>query len=300
MDRLGKAGLVLASLVALGLGTSRAAADEFRSGFEPPAYTGSPSGTSLTGQQGWYLPPVAGTTNQNVYTYAGNTLGLPANPTGQLQFIGARAPGDGTFPRAQHNLDFSSATTWSASYDFAAHFSGTLPAVDNLSSFSLQSPSGATVRSFIALNTWANPATATTWNAQYNVFDASGAATNNLSPGAAWNNLLVDHWYREETTFDFTLNRILEVSITDLTTGITSTAAPSNWYLTGGATPTDPLPSAFRFFVGGGVGADAGNVMGWDNVLIQAVPEPTGLTLLGLGTLGLFGYHLRRRNLARG
>jgi hypothetical protein len=235
-------------------------------GFEAPDYQGSAQGVIVTGQQGWYLPNVAGSTDQFVYTYAGNGLGLPANAVGEDQFLGARVPG-ANLARAQLNFDWSAASVWTASYDLAGRFNGTLPAVDNLSSFSLQD--SLVARYFIALNTWANPATGTQWDANYQVFMADGTMTANLSPGPEWRNLAVNHWYRESTTFDFDSNRILSVSITDLDTGLTATFAPTNWYMAGGATGHLPLPTALRFFVGGDT-LTAGNTMGWDNLLIES------------------------------
>jgi len=297
MNRLRKASSSLLGMAVLCLAASPAGAEQLVTGFEPPAYVGSASGTVLTGQQGWYAPVVAGSTtlNYSVFTYAGNTLGLPANPAGQSQFIGATGAGGTSFPRAQHNIDFSSASVWTVSYDVAHRFNGTLPAAQALGSFSLQSATGEPARQFIALHNWSNLATATNWNSVFNVFNAAGVATDNLSPGPAWNNLLVDNWYRESITFDLSTNLITSVSITNLTTGVTNTASPTGWYLTGGANPTQPLPSAIRFFTGGNV--VAGNVAGWDNLSIQgaAVPEPSAFALLALGSLGLAAYACRRR-----
>src|SRR5689334_17783511 len=69
-------------------------------GFENPPYSGSGAGVILTGQDGWILP--AGSADQNVYTYAGNALGLPQNPTGGLQFIGQAVATANVFRRGQH------------------------------------------------------------------------------------------------------------------------------------------------------------------------------------------------------
>src|SRR5262249_8431666 len=155
----------------------------------------------------------SGSSDQFVFTYAGNALGLPQNPFGDDQFVGAQALGDGTFPRAQHDFDWSASSVWTVSYDLAVRFNGTLPAVDNLSSFSLQNSEVA--RYFIALNTWADPAQATMWNANYVVFNLGGVQQDPQTPGPEWGKLEVDHWYRQSTTFDFSSNLILSVSITD-------------------------------------------------------------------------------------
>src|SRR5690349_11978910 len=73
--------------------------------FEPPAYNASAAGTLLTGQQGWYVP-VAGSPDYNAYTYAGNALNLPTNPTGGSQFVGGVSAGT-AFARAQQDVNFA-------------------------------------------------------------------------------------------------------------------------------------------------------------------------------------------------
>lgn len=280
---------VLSSGVLLALGFAFAVPASAQStfyDFESPDYSGSASGTVLTGQQGWTLP--AGT-DYSVYTYADNAPGLPANPNGGGQFIGGTSAAGNTFARAQHAQDFSGGPgVWSLTYDFAARYNGTLPTAQNLSSFSLQD--SVTQRSFIALNTWVDVNTGTNWNAQYNVFDSAGTALNNQSPGAAWNNLEVNKWYRQSTTVDFNTNRILEVSIIDLETGDTTTAAQTNWYLSGGSMSELALPTGFRFFSGGA----AGNVMAWDNAAISIVPGPGALVTALIGVIPGAGLLLRR------
>jgi hypothetical protein len=67
----------------------------------------------------------------------------------------------------------------------------------------------------------------------------------------------------------------------DLHTGSSTTANPTDWYMTGGAGSALALPNGMRFFVGGA----AGNTMGWDN--LQMIPAPASLALLGLGGLAM-------------
>lgn len=69
------------------------------------------------GQQGWYTPGVAGTIGQFIYTYADNARGLSANPAGGAQFLGGRSDGGTALARAQHDFDFSTATTWTLTFD---------------------------------------------------------------------------------------------------------------------------------------------------------------------------------------
>ncbi|HZZ26549.1 MAG TPA: PEP-CTERM sorting domain-containing protein [Pirellulales bacterium] len=61
--------------------------------------------------------------------------------------------------------------------------------------------------------------------------------------------------------------------------------------------PFDPTQSSnFRVQNGaGGFGFDANNIVSFDNVVVQTVPEPTSLALLGLGGLSLAGMAIRRR-----
>lgn len=236
--------------------------------FEPPDYNGSSAGVVATGQQGWYLPDVAGSTDQFIFTYDGNALGLPANPFGDTQFLGGQTPLTGDLRRAQLDFDWSQASIWTACYDIATGYNGILPAQDFLGSFSLQD--SLVAKYFVAVNGWVNPDTADQWNALYIVFDSNGSMIDpmGVSPGAAWQNLAVNHWYNECTTFCFDTNEILTVSITNLDTGDTASLAPKGWFMQGGADPTQfPRPTALRFFVGGG----PGNVGGYDNLTIHAI-----------------------------
>lgn len=270
--------LTVASLAALAV-TSVAQA-QYYTGFELPEFTGTPTGGTVTGVDGWYQP-VAGGLDHNAYTYTGNVLGFNQNPVGGNQFIAGSSGGGSLFPRAQRNNDFS-AGQWTVAYDMAAQWLGTGDSSANLSSFSLQHDTVAagSFKQFIALNNFVdltNPSAG--WKAEFNVFDAAGTAMNNVSPGPEWENLDNNHWYRQYITFDLDSNEILEVTLVDLHSGSSATANPTDWYMTGGAGSTLDLPNGVRFFVGGA----EGNTMGWDN--LQMIPAPASLALLGLGGL---------------
>lgn len=268
-----------------GLALAASAQAQYSTNFEPPLYTGSAAGSPLTngfgggGQDGWYNP-VAGSIDGNVYTYAGNAVGIVNNPTGGTQFAGLRNAA--TPSRAQHAFAFQN-TAYTIAFDFACdRFGGVLPAINNIGSFSLQN--SATARFFQTLYTWDNLATGNAFDANYIHFNAAGVQQPNALAGPAWDALNLNTWYRQSTTFDFTTNRILSVSIDNLH----DVAAPTvvdvsglGWYLAGGANPTLPLPTDFRLFTGGG--ANNTYVTGWDNFSI--IPAPATLALLGLSGL---------------
>lgn len=277
----------VAALGVLGLACQTASA-QYSSDFE--ALTGSPAGVTLNGQDLFYNP-VAGSDSFLVFSYDGNFLGLPANPTGGEQFVGAAGPGGNVFARSQRDLTYGAGTgLWTTAFDIAVTYTGQLPSAQNLGSFSL-SPFSTTPTnaSYIALARWTDPNTAANWNADYLYFDAGNNFVIASVPDMGFQNLAINHWYRWSTTFDFDTNLITEVSITDITTGATATHNPVGWYLGGGAAGGLPPVTGFRFFAG--AGAVAGNTMAFDNITI--VPSPATLALLGLG--GLAGITRRRR-----
>jgi hypothetical protein len=85
----------------------------------------------------------------------------------------------------------------------------------------------------------------------------------------------VNHWIHQSTTWSFASNRILSVSIRDLTAGGPTTTldlSGQEWYLSGGANNALPLPAGMTMYSGGGVGGrtEGGNVVAWDNIRIVA------------------------------
>jgi len=241
------------------------ASAQYQTGFEPPTFTGSADGTVLSGQDGFYLPPGTESVDFLVYTYAGNTLGLPPNPAGgDEQFAAGTGPAQAPRARAQRDMDWGSGT-WTITYDVATTYLWNPPAQNNIGSFSPQPhPDSA---SYIHLFIWVDVANPVTWNAFYAAFNAAGEADEApRSPGPEWENLEIDHWYRFATTLDFDLNRIAEVSITDLTTGVSTTHAPPDWYMSGGAAG-NPAPTAFRLYAGSRI---YGNTVAWDNLSISS------------------------------
>jgi hypothetical protein len=262
-----------------GLALCAMASADFVTGFEPPDYSGSAGGIPLTGQQGWSLPSGVG---WNVYTYSGNTYGVAQNPEGSEQFIAGRMEGNTNMARAEHTHDWTAQDVWRVTLDANGMYTGTLPAVDNLGSFSLQ-PS-ASSKYWQTVYTWEDVNTATEWRVGY--MTAENPSAPGVFPGDAWQHLPVNHWFRLSTLFKFSTNEILEVSIKDLTSGQETVVQPTGWHLLQG---TMAVPTAFRCFTGGGSGTSpAGNFTAVDNVNI---PEPSAAGLLALGVLAA----IRRR-----
>lgn len=272
----------VATAAAVVLCASAGAVAQHSDGYET-GYTASATGEVLNGQNGYYNP-VAGSESANVYTYAGNDLGFPQNPTGGKNFVGGTGPGS-AFIRSQKDVTYPTGVV-SVGFDIAAKWRGpTLPAANNLGSMSTQ-PFPTNPGTFIQLARWTDTATATQWNADYIWFDAAGTQLAESVADPGFQGLDVDHWYRWSTTIDMASNQILEVSITDLTSGITSTHNPADRYGVGGAGAVPSL-TGYRWFVGTSV---EGNTLGFDN--IEIVPAPSALALLGLA--GFAGMRRRR------
>ncbi|MCH7903177.1 MAG: PEP-CTERM sorting domain-containing protein [Armatimonadetes bacterium] len=256
---------------------------QYQSDFDSLA--GSAGGTVLTGQDGYFLPN--GPPNDadfNVYTYAGNTLGLPQNPNGGTQFIAGIGPAGGTFARAQRLSGFGALGVWTAAFDIAITFTGQLPTAQNIGSFSLNEGVPG-VFSIINLARWVDPATASGWNADMVWFDGGGTQILEQVPDVNFQNLAVNHWYRWATDFSLNTNQVLEMRLTDLTTGTVVTHNPADRWLRPGANPDH-----HRFFGGGGV---PGNALAFDNASI--VPEPVSMIALGIGLAALAARRRRKK-----
>jgi hypothetical protein len=267
---------------------------QFSDNFE--SETGSSGGTLITtgfgggGQNGWYNP-LSGSVDGSVYTYAGNTLGMSANPNGSNQFLGEDVTTLNGTVRAQHAVTFSGGV-WTLSYDFNGNFNGTPPSAENLGSVSLQ-PS-ATANYFQTIYQWGNNvSTASAFNANIGHFASTGGTIVFDSPGAAWTNLTLNHWYHQTVSWDFASGLITDTTLRDITAGgSTNDFQPTGWYLSGGANNSLGLaaPTDVRFFASGG----AGDIMGYDNLNVAPVPEPATMAVLGIGALAL----IRRRRKA--
>ena len=244
------------------------------------------------GCDGWYTPTAANSMPATVGPYSYITaLGYAADPRGGNQ--GLALSGDGntspTVVRAQHDFNFSASPEWSVAYDLSAinlNPSGNSINTDYVGSFAVERSGPGGQAAFIILNSWDTASPGSTYTSQYVVYDASDNLTYQ-TPGAAWTGLSQNHWYIESTRFDVKSNRILSVSITDMTTGVTTTSSPTGWYMLGGA--NDGIGSnAFRF---AGLGYTNAELI--DNVTVGSVPEPASLLLTGLGVLALVAFRRR-------
>jgi len=277
---------------ALGLALASGTAFAQTYTFEPPTY--APGVT--TGQDGWYLPVTAPLSlDHNVYTYAGNPLGFVANPNGGTQFDGGQAMTTGLgaqSARAQHTIAFTEGV-WEASWDCAGLWVGTLPAVDNIGSWSMQ-PS-TTARYFQQLMTWganvytpspAVPGPLTNYTATADFFHvnigyftaASPTVILFSAPDPAWTNIPVNHWLHISVRWNFTTAQILRTTLRDITAGtpeVVTDVTSFGWYLQGGPNSTNALPTDMRIFAGGST-ATGSDVSGWDNVSVG--PVSTGPT----------------------
>jgi hypothetical protein len=193
-----------------------------------------------------------------------------------------------TVDRAQHDFNFSQAGEWTVSYDFFAanlSSSGNSRDTDYIGGFSVLSASNGAA-ALIVDDAWDDSSTGSTFSSIYWAYDASGHLLN-PNAVAVWAGLAQGEWYRESTVFDTNSNRILSVSITDLTTHLTATFSPSGWYMAGGAGGQFGA-NAFRF---AGLGWSNGMLI--DNVSLDPVPEPATLFLAGLGFIALIAFRRR-------
>jgi len=260
--------------------TAPSVAQSLFDNFEPSTYFPG----ILSGQNSWFNPAPASSTDWYVYLYTSNPFSIGANPGGAQQMIAARKDVDGFNPRVQKNFDWSQRNAWLVSYDVYVSFDPSVSAdggnYDNIGSFSLQ-PGSALF--FIDLFQWVTPTGDVQqgnpndgWRATWVVSDSGGTnqwVVSFTSPNP-FHGLQINKWYRRFVAFDFDAGHVVKVGIRDLDTGQTfaTPVGPTPdfpyWYLVG--YNSRPLPTAFRFFVGGGTGANNGNILAVDNLAFTA------------------------------
>lgn len=264
------------------------------------AYNASAAGTLLSGQDGWFNPVPAGSNEFLAYTYAGNALGIGANPFGGNHMIGGVKLNAGFFVRAQRNHDWAGGPAVVV-VAFDQYISYAFDDRNNNNNIGSVSGQPANQKQFIILNTWSTIRSIDGagdgrpedgWDASFAMFDADGiAATWNYRDtdldgdgdldDAPFNFLGIDKWYRRFTVIDFNNNRILKHGVQDLETGemyAHNLGVGEAWnnlhgqgvYVSGGAASAQPMPTGVRFFTGGGAGADNGNLTAYDNLMTYA------------------------------
>lgn len=258
---------------------------DYISDFEAPGYNGSAAGVQLTdwlgggaaAQQGWYVPSVSD--DYYVYTYAGNPFGMTAvNPTGGEQFAaGPIVENITNYGRGQHDMVLTPGKPVLYGFDFNGKclLEDPTTATSYVGSYSVQ-PSG---ENLVVVMNWKDPGVS--YSLMYQVRDAANVAIG--SPGAiGFDDLLVDHWYRQEMILDFDTNRVTKITLTDLATTGQTIITPDGWYLVGGETrpPAYLMPTAVRMFSFRNNATNA-NMMAFDNVTVQSIPEPATFCLLG-------------------
>jgi hypothetical protein len=234
-------------------------AAQYSTGFE--TFAASAAGVPAAGQDGFYVPAVAGSIDANIYTYAGNPFALPANPTGGANFHAGLAA-TGAAARSQRAVGLPVAGRVAVDFDVCAHWTLTTAPVNNIGSFSYQ-PSTTNVY----VNLLARWPTGTVfppavWNADL-VVGPTATGTQTVLADPAFQGLAVDVWHRWGCTADFATGEYVEFRITNGSTGVTTvfTPAPGTMPLPGQGTP---LPTDFRLFTGA-----AGNVFAVDNLAIR-------------------------------
>jgi hypothetical protein len=216
----------------------------------------------------------------------------PAGGNNVLVLTGDVSGDTQIYDRAQHNFTFSSAAAWTFTDDLSVvnlNSSGNSYGTNYIGGFSvLAAAFNSAQAAFIVDYAWDDSSASSTWSPIFWVSDANGDDLAAVSLGSAWPGFSQNHWYNETTVFDLNSNRILLVSITDLTTNQTYTDSPTGWYMAGGAAGPTSEPNAFRF---SGLGRNNGFLV--DNVGLDPVPEPATLFLMGTGFIALLVFRRR-------
>lgn len=197
------------------------------------------------------------------------------------QIIRLKGAGGVVFGRMQESVSFGEGIgRWRIGFNVRVSFAGSLPASQNIGSFSLQPFPGA--KTFVALARWSDLATADTWDAYAIWSNAEGSVPQNAeainTPG--FTKLQSGKWYRWTWEFDLGSGQILSTSMTEVESGVVSAFEPSSRYLDGGLNSNRPAPDGYRAFVGG---SKPGNRMEFEYIIIERLDSglyfPEGLFL---------------------
>lgn len=268
--------------------------------FDFEAYNADAAGIVLSGQDGWFNPVPASSDEFRAYTYAGNDLGIGANPFGGSKMIAGVKLNPGFFVRAQRNVDFAGGPDV-AVIAFDQYISYAFDDRNNNQNIGSVSGQPANQKQFIILTTWVTPRSIDGagdgrpedgWEAAFSLFDPDGIAsvwsylgTDLDGDGdideSPFSGLAINKWYRRYAVIDFVNNRVIKHGIMDRDTGEMfshNIGVGPEWdnlhgqfvYVSGGINSAQPRPSAIRFFTGGGTGADNGNLTAYDNLMMYA------------------------------
>jgi len=269
----------LISLLAL---ASATAAQGYITNFE--AFTASATGTPMAGQDGFYIPAVAGSIDGAMYTYAGNPHGVPVNPNGGANFWAGASQGAAAPARSQRALTLPTGKI-RIEYDVCCTYTGTVTPTNNIGSFSFQPSTNSIYVNLLAAWPTGVVAPPTTWDANVITRGVVPATVTTILPDPAFQNLPVGVWHRWGVTIDLVAGTHDEFSITNGSTNVTTTyAPPAATPLLLPVAPSLPgvLPTDFRLFGGGGLG----NVFAIDNLVITYGAE---VTSFGTGCAGSMG-----------
>lgn len=270
---------VLAPCLVACLVPSLAAQIGYTTGFEGPTFTASAAGTGCAGQDGFYIPAVAGSIDASIYTYAGNALGIPANPSGGANFYAGRALTSSP-ARSQRLISLPTNCRVLIEFDVLCTYAGVAAAPpNNIGSFSFQPSASAFYVNLLAR--WPTGVTnpPATWNADF----VDGAGAQVAVPDPAFQNLATNVWHRWGCVADLATREYVSFRITDGTTGVTTVYTPAPGTLPLPLAATGTFPTDFRLFTGG-----ADDVFAVDNLVIDYAAEYTAYGSGGCsGSLGV-------------
>ncbi|HZN38878.1 MAG TPA: hypothetical protein VFD82_08745 [Planctomycetota bacterium] len=247
-------------------------------------FTASAAGTPCAGQDGFYIPAVAGSIDGNIHTYAGNTLGVPVNPNGGANFWGGLSAGGTAFARSQRALTLPG-TKITVDYDVCCNYLGAVVPTNNIGSFSFQPSTNAIYVNLLAAYTPPIAFPPTTWDANVVTRGATPPGTvTTVLPDPAFQGLAMNVWHHWSVTIDLIAGTHDSFSITNGVTAVTTTHVPATPLLLPIAPGIGaPLPTDFRLFAGG---TTAGNVFAVDNLRITYTAT---YTTFGTGCPGALG-----------
>lgn len=237
--------------------------------------TASPTGSILTGQDGFYIP-TAGGYDGNVYTYAGNPLGVPVNPNGGANFYaGVSTAVSPYYVREQHPLTLPSSVIH-IECDMLCNYIGTGTASQYAGSVSLQDSTASRFSNMLC--SWNTATPVLTWDC----FLQSGAAIVAIGD-PAFAGLATNVWHHWGITIDLTNELYVDFTITNGATNVTTHYVPTTPMPLGNAGLNYPNPTGFRFFTGGTTGD---NVFAIDNFVLDT---GASFTNFGSGCAGSMG-----------